>query len=111
MWRWLLLVLVMSGCVRGASASELADAKAMVSRGALLLDVRTPEEFAAGHLEGAVNVPVQVLDTQWASLNVPADREVVVYCRSGARSARAKAMLEGKGVKRIVDIGGMSNWK
>lgn len=107
MWRWLTLSLLVSGCVRSPSSSELVEAKAMVSRGALLLDVRTPEEFAAGHLDGAVNVPVQVIST----FEVPTDREVVVYCRSGRRSANAKTLLEGRGVKRVVDIGGMSNWK
>ncbi|MGV3619983.1 MAG: rhodanese-like domain-containing protein [Archangium sp.] len=108
MWRWSMLwLLLVSGCVRGASPTELADAKAMVARGALLLDVRTREEFAEGHLDGAVNVPVQEL----AAFEVPVDREVVVYCRSGRRSASAKTQLEGRGVKRVVDVGGMSNWK
>lgn len=105
--RVLVLVLLLAGCVRSVSNDELTDAKAMVARGALLLDVRTVEEFAAGHIDGAVNVPVQVLST----FEVPVDREVVVYCRSGRRSANAKTMLEGRGVKRVVDIGGMSNWK
>ncbi len=110
MWRWMVLMLLV-GCARAASPTEVADAKAMIARGGLLLDVRTPEEFAAGHVEGAVNVPVQELAEKWASLSVPDDREVVVYCRSGRRSAQAKTVLEGKGVKRVVDIGGMSNWK
>lgn len=110
MWRWMVLMLLV-GCARAVSPNEVADAKAMVARGGLLLDVRTPEEFAAGHVEGAVNLPVQELDAKWETLSVPNDREVVVYCRSGRRSAQAKTLLEGKGVKRVVDIGGMSNWK
>lgn len=111
MWRVLMVLLALGGCARSATPDEVSEAKAMVAKGALLLDVRTPEEFAGGHLDGAVNVPVQVLDSKWASLNVPPEREVVVYCRSGRRSAQAKAVLEGKGVKRVVDVGGMSNWK
>ncbi len=111
MFRILALTVLLAGCARSASPTAEADAKAVVAKGGLLLDVRTPEEFASGHLEGAVNVPVQALDAKWASLNVPADREVVVYCRSGGRSARARAILEGKGVKRVVDLGAMSNWK
>jgi rhodanese-related sulfurtransferase len=95
----------------GGSAAELADARALVQNGALLLDVRTPAEFASGHVPGAVNVPVQELESKWASLKVPADRPVVVYCRSGARSARAKAWLEAHGVQRVVDIGPMPDWK
>lgn len=95
----------------GGSASELADAQALVRSGALLLDVRTPAEFASGHAPGAVNLPVQELESKWSTLAVAADRPVVVYCRSGARSARAKAWLEAHGVKRVVDIGPMPDWK
>lgn len=79
--------------------------------GPRVLDVRTPGEFASGHLPGAVNVPVQELEQKWASLKVPADRPVVVYCRSGARSSRAKSMLEAFGVKKVVDVGPMPDWK
>lgn len=109
MWRWLPVVLMFS-CV-GARASDVAAGKEAVSRGALLLDVRTPAEFASGHVDGAVNVPVQELDEKWASLGVPADREVVVYCQRGRRSAKAKALLAGKGVTKVIDVGAMSNWR
>lgn len=94
----------------GSAAAE-GEARALVQQGALLLDVRTPGEFASGHVPGAVNVPVQELEQKWASLKVPADRPVVVYCRSGARSARAKSMLESYGVKKVVDVGPMPDWK
>ena len=109
MWRWLTLLLFVS-CASGPS-KEVQEAKVAMSRGALLLDVRTPAEFAGGHIDGAVNLPVQELDAKWAALNVPADREVIVYCASGRRSAKAKELLTGKGVKSIIDVGAMSNWK
>lgn len=95
----------------GGSAAADGEARALVQQGALLLDVRTPAEFASGHVPGAVNVPVQELEQKWASLKIPAERPVVVYCRSGARSARAKSMLEGWGMKKVVDIGPMPDWK
>ncbi len=109
MWLWLMLVLLV-GCAKAPTVTA-GDARSAVAAGALLLDVRTPAEFSEGHLEGALNVPVQELEAKWAALGVQADREVVVYCRSGARSARAKGMLEARGVKRVIDLGAMSNWK
>jgi len=107
MSRWLFVLLV-AGC---ASPEQGQEGKAAVARGALLLDVRTPEEFASGHLDGAMNVPVQELAAKWASLASPNEREVVVYCRSGRRSAQAKQILEARGVRRVIDAGAMSNWR
>lgn len=86
-----------------------ASAKQLVQQGALLLDVRTPQEFQAGHLEGARNVPVGELSQRLDELG---EREtpVVVYCRSGARSSRAKKVLEASGFQRVSDLGAMSRW-
>lgn len=89
--------------VRGQEAHELVE-----KQNAFLLDVRTPEEFAAGHVPGAVNIPVQVLATRMNE--VPKNRPVVVYCRSGVRSANAAKMLSDAGYTKLYDLGGMSNW-
>lgn len=83
------------------------DARERVAKGALLLDVRTPEEFQAGHLPGAKNIPVQELDRRMAELaKWPS---IVVYCRSGARSATAKGMLVRAG-HEVLDIGPIGNY-
>lgn len=97
----------------GGSATVSGDeAKALVStQGALLLDVRTPEEFAAGHIDGATNIPVQQLEARLWSLPASKDQNVVVYCRSGARSSKAAGILKNAGYTRVVDLGAMSNWK
>ena len=84
------------------------EAKALVKQGALLLDVRTAGEFASGHVEGAVNVPVQELE---ARLPAEKDRAVVIYCQSGRRSAAAREMLLKAGFAKVFDLGAMSNWK
>lgn len=90
-----------------APASGPSPARQLVADGALLVDVRTPGEFAAGHVEGARNVPVD----QIAAADVgPKDGAVVVYCRSGGRSAAARATLEKRGYTRVYDLGAMSNW-
>lgn len=82
-------------------------ARALVATGATLVDVRTPEEFAEGHIAGARNVPVSELASRLAELprNVP----VVVYCRSGGRSASAASQLAAAGF-RVSDLGPMSAW-
>lgn len=82
-------------------------AKKLVQGGARLVDVRTPEEYAAGHIEGAVNVPV---DTVEGSDLGAKDQPIVVYCASGKRSARAAATLRTKGHAKLYDLGPMSAW-
>lgn len=86
-----------------------AEAHALVADGANLIDVRTPEEFAAGHLEGAVNIPVDQLGSRLKEVG-PGTTPVVVYCRSGARSARAVRTLRAAGFEAVHDLGAMSNW-
>ena len=63
----------------------------------LILDVRTPEEFADGHVPGAVLIPHDQLEARIAELGAP--REVVVYCRSGRRSALVEPILEKNGFR------------
>jgi len=80
----------------------------LVANGALLLDVRTPDEFRDRHLDGANNIPVQELASRVGELGAR-DRPIVVYCRSGARSASAATLLKSAGYE-VLDIGGMGNW-
>jgi len=76
----------------------------------LFLDVRTPEEYAQGHIEGAKLIPVQELAAHLA--DVPKDRQVYVYCHSGRRSARAARLLAENGFKNIENVlGGIEAWK
>lgn len=74
---------------------------------ATLLDVRTPGEFAQGHVDGAINIPLQALPTGAAS--VDRERPVVVYCLSGGRSAQARSILSAEGYD-VYDLGPMSAW-
>jgi phage shock protein E len=83
-------------------------ARAMVAEGALLVDVREPSEFSSGHVEGAKNVPVGRIET--LANNADLARPVVVYCRSGGRSAMAASKLTKLGFQTVSDLGGMANW-
>ncbi|MCX6049217.1 MAG: rhodanese-like domain-containing protein [Chloroflexi bacterium] len=75
----------------------------------ILLDVRTPEEFVAEHLAGAVNIPVQNLSQRLQ--DVPTDRPVVLMCRSGNRTKMAAQILAQAGYTNVYDLGGLMQWK
>ncbi|MCC6454563.1 MAG: rhodanese-like domain-containing protein [Caldilineaceae bacterium] len=75
----------------------------------LLVDVRSPEEFASGHIPGAVNIALPTLPQQMATL--PKDRPIVLYCRSGARSSSAAQMLSKGGFDNVHDLGGLIDWR
>ena len=75
--------------------------------GAVLLDVRTPQEYREGHIPGSVNVPLQSLST---ADQIPAgkDAPLFVYCHSGARSSQATRPLAGMGYTNTKNIGGIA---
>ncbi len=69
----------------------------MIESGILLIDVRTPEEFAEGHLDGAINIEYEQTDALVAAIGNNKQRQVVLYCRSGNRVGKAMAVLHSKG--------------
>ncbi|AMD85607.1 Rhodanese-related sulfurtransferase [Capnocytophaga haemolytica] len=80
--------------------------------GQVLIDVRTPEEFAQGHIEGAVNI--NFFDPDFVSLfrdEVPKEMAFYIYCKSGGRSSKAVALLEGLGYEGAIHLdGGFDRW-
>lgn len=86
-----------------------AEARKMVSNGARLVDVRSPEEFAAGHVEGSTNIPVGEVEKRIAELGAQ-DQPIIVYCQSGVRSARAARILKSAGYRNVHDLGAMRSW-
>ena len=91
----------------GSGRLSRDEVKQRVAAGAILVDVRTPEEFAAGHAAGAKNLPLQELPRRFEEL--PRDREIILYCRSGARSSSALGMLRAKGYEKVHDAGALGN--
>lgn len=77
----------------------------------VLLDVRTPEEFAKEHLQGATLIPVQVLSQNLGELSSVKDKKIIVYCRSGSRSVTASRILVNNGFTPLNVTGGISAWK
>ncbi len=83
-------------------------ARELVEQGALLVDVRTPQEYEQHHIPGALNLPLQELDNRISEL--PEDQDIVLYCRSGARSGRALQRLQSLGYSDVYDLGSISRW-
>lgn len=84
----------------------LGERIAWADQALFVLDVRTPEEYAAGHLPGAVNIPHDQLAGRLGELSEARDRDIVVYCRTGKRSAEALGVLDDAGFKRLFHLKG-----
>jgi phage shock protein E len=83
------------------------DTAALVANGAVIVDVRTPGEFASGHVKGSLNIP---LDTLKSRLNeLPADKPIITCCASGMRSGTAKSVLLNSGFKEVYNGGSWSS--
>lgn len=92
-------------------ASLFASAASVSYKGvkpAVIIDVRTPEEFAGGHVAGALNIPYEQIASGIRTVKgLGKDQPILLYCRSGRRSGLAKQSLEQEGYKHILDGGGM----
>ncbi|KEA62134.1 Phage shock protein E [Marinobacterium lacunae] len=77
-----------------------------IANGALLVDVRTEQEYASGHLDGALLIPYQQIVEQFAARDIPKDQPVVLYCRSGNRAGIAEAALREAGYTQLFNAGG-----
>jgi len=90
----LLTLSFFTGCSK-VDDETLRAAHAAVDNGAVIIDVRTPKEYAGGHLSGALNIPIEEMTKSLA--RVPREKVLVVYCASGSRSSHAAALLRQKG--------------
>ena len=94
------LLIATAGCTKAQDSKNI---KKMIADGAYLVDVRTPQEFAEGHVAGSYNIPV---DDVAANLDKFKNKKnIIVFCRSGSRAARAKQILEGNGIKNVTNGG------
>lgn len=79
--------------------------------GYIILDVRRPDEFSAGHIPNAINVPNETIGTAEIPELPDKDQFIMVYCRSGRRSKEAAEKLVKLGYTNIVEFGGILDWK
>ncbi len=111
-WKLAVLVVVVAGLVvwvvlRGRGDISSEEAKRWVKNGAVLVDVRTPGEYADGHIDGAINIPLADLAARTQELS---GKQVVLYCRSGNRSHTAQQLLKERGVPEARNLGAMHRW-
>lgn len=113
----LTILLLLSGCSSADTVNTYRqitqeDAKKMLdSQEVIILDVREQEEYDAGHIPGAVLLPVGTIDEAAAAAVIPElDSVVLVYCRSGNRSKTASSALAELGYTNIYEFGGISTW-
>ena len=78
--------------------------------GYVILDVRTPEEFADKHIPGAINIPNETIGTAEIPELPDKDQLILIYCRSGNRSKQASEKLAALGYSNIVEFGGINDW-
>lgn len=104
----LLALLLFSAC---SGASEQQQAWQHIRAGALLIDVRTPQEFASGHLNGAINIPHDQIAARIGEVNQDKGDSIVLYCRSGNRSGIATNTLASMGYTKVINGGGYEAMK
>ncbi|ASU36409.1 rhodanese-like domain-containing protein [Mucilaginibacter xinganensis] len=83
--------------------STPVDLENIINGGAFLVDVRTPGEFAGGHVKGSVNIPLDKVSSQLTKFRNK--KNIVVFCQSGGRSGQAKIILEQNGIANVVNGG------
>lgn len=94
----------------GSEAVDVAEAQRRQQAGALIVDVREPDEWRDGHVAEATLIPLGSLATRLNEL--PRDREILTICRSGNRSARAQQLLQGQGFRDVRNVrGGITAWE
>lgn len=114
----LIALLVLAGCaapaeeIGGYRQIGMAEAVSMMETetGYIILDVRTPEEYAERHIPGAVNVPNETISDAEIPELPDKGQLIFVYCRSGNRSRQASDKLVRLGYTNIVEFGGINDW-
>ena len=113
----ILAALLLAGCAAPAeeiSYRQINMDEAITMReeesGYIILDVRTPEEFADKHIPGAINIPNETIGADEIPELPDKDQLILVYCRSGNRSKQASEKLVALGYTNIVEFGGINDW-
>lgn len=89
------------------SRMDLAKIQSDLTKGGLLIDVRSPEEYAEGHVKGARLIP----HTQFFSADIPAEKDasIYLYCKMGPRAEFAKSVLKERGYTKVTNLGGLDD--
>jgi len=102
----LALIFTQAALAGGGDPAVATKAWPLIENGALLIDVRTQQEFDEGHIEGALNIPYANTEALMSAIGDDKQRAAVLYCRSGHRAGIAKANLEEKGYSQLFNATG-----
>jgi rhodanese-related sulfurtransferase len=117
---WLVALALLSGGAllfptlqRGGSRVSLLQATQLLNQGkSVVLDIRSPEDFAAGHIRDARHIPLKELKSRVSELDKFKSKSVIVVCSSGAQSARAASVLKSAGFGEVYSLdGGLAAWR
>ena len=98
--------------LQAADGVDVKQAQSMSKQGALLLDVREPEEYSAIHAPNAKLIPLGQLNARLQEIAAYKDKPIVVMCRSGRRSAQAVSLLQEAGYSQVSNVkGGIQEWE
>ena len=113
----LMLLLLLSSCSPsddnlGYKQISMEGAKNIMDeeKGYIIVDVRTPDEFAEKHIPNAINIPNESIGTEEIAELPDKEQKILVYCRSGNRSKQAATKLAAMGYTNIVEFGGIIDW-
>ncbi len=106
----IVVALAYSTISKSDKAAATEQLKQTVAQGTVLIDVRTVEEYNEGHIPGSINIPVETIHDGIAKHVPDKNTPVVLYCRSGSRSAVATKALEGVGYTSVENFGGINKW-
>lgn len=98
-------LLMIFGITAGVTACAPAAEPVGLEQGTIVIDVRTPEEFASGHLEGALNIDVQSPDFMAQVSQLDPNADYFIYCRSGNRSGQAMSQMSTMGFTSMINGG------
>jgi rhodanese-related sulfurtransferase len=114
----LVVLLTITGCAKDSVKEAISlnsktvtssEASSLIKDGAILVDVRTKEEYDEKHITGAVNIPLSEIED--GNIEYDKNTAIIVYCRSGNRSSSAAKKLIALGYTNVYDLGSINNWK
>jgi Rhodanese-related sulfurtransferase len=103
-----LLLVMLVGCSSKASINKInyTNAVKLLETNAIIIDVRTNEEYKNGHIENSINIPLGEIE----NIDFGKNENIILYCESGNRSNQASEILLELGYKKIYDLGSKNNW-
>lgn len=110
-WTWILVFAALLAAImliKRRGQIEAGEARSLLRNGALVIDVRTPGEFSSGHLQQAINIPLDQIESAVPRRAPQKDQVLLLHCQSGIRSATAQRRLRAMGYERAYNLGSYS---